>query len=68
MTSVIVGARRIEHLNDNLGAVDIAFTPKELPTLDLVSHLPAKYPGWMLGMWRQARLDRLAKPRSAHIA
>ncbi len=68
VTSVIVGARRIEQLNDNLGAINVNFTPEELKTLDLVSQLPPEYPGWMLGMWGQARVDQLAKTRSARGA
>lgn len=48
VSSVILGARRPEQLADNLGAVEVAFTPDELARLDGVSRLPAEYPGWML--------------------
>jgi aryl-alcohol dehydrogenase-like predicted oxidoreductase len=48
VTSVIVGAKRPDQLADNLGAVDVTFTPDELARLDAVSKLPAEYPGWML--------------------
>jgi aryl-alcohol dehydrogenase (NADP+) len=33
VTSVILGARTVEQLNDNLGAVDLVLTPDELATL-----------------------------------
>ncbi|MBC7145959.1 MAG: aldo/keto reductase [Thioclava marina] len=48
VTSVIVGAKRIDQLSDNIGATQITLDPEELATLDKVSALPAEYPGWML--------------------
>ncbi|PYE85935.1 aldo/keto reductase [Pseudoroseicyclus aestuarii] len=48
VTSVIVGATRLEQLTDNIGATDIAFTDEELSVLDEASKLPPEYPGWML--------------------
>ncbi|WP_448663372.1 aldo/keto reductase [Sphingomonas sp. CJ20] len=48
VSSVILGAKRPDQLADNLGAVDVTFTPEELSALDAVSKLPAEYPGWML--------------------
>ena len=48
VTSIIIGAKKEEQLNDNLKAIDITFTEAELKTLDEVSQLPAEYPGWML--------------------
>ena len=68
VTSVIVGARRLDQLTENLGAVDIDLTPEDLQTLDSVSQLPTEYPGWMLGMWGQARVDQLASARNARVA
>ena len=47
VTSVIVGAKRIEQLADNLAAVDVRLSADELATLDNVSALDAEYPGWM---------------------
>jgi len=46
--SVIIGARTIEQLDDNLAATAIALTAEELQRLDRVSALPAEYPGWMI--------------------
>ncbi|MBC7799231.1 MAG: aldo/keto reductase, partial [Gemmatimonadaceae bacterium] len=48
VSSVIVGARRLEQLDDNLAATAIDLTEAELDTLDQVSALPAEYPGWMM--------------------
>ena len=48
VTSVIVGAKRLSQLTDNIAAVDITFSEEELGRLDAVSELPPEYPGWML--------------------
>lgn len=47
VTSVIVGAKRAEQLEDNIGATRIALGDEELAALDAVSALPPEYPGWM---------------------
>ena len=47
VSSVIVGARRLEQLEENIAAVDIEFAAHELDALDRVSSLPSEYPGWM---------------------
>ncbi|MBR8189270.1 aldo/keto reductase [Burkholderia vietnamiensis] len=48
VTSVIVGAKRIEQLEDNLGALDVVLSADELAHLDTVSALPSGYPDWMI--------------------
>lgn len=48
ITSVIIGAKTIEQLNDNLAATDVKLTAEEIAALDAVSALPPEYPGWML--------------------
>ena len=48
VTSVIVGAKRIDQLRDNLLAAQVRFSADELAALDEVSRLPTEYPGWML--------------------
>jgi aryl-alcohol dehydrogenase-like predicted oxidoreductase len=57
VTSIIVGARRLEQLNDNLAAVDLKLTPDEIQRLDEVSALPLEYPGWMLPVQGADRTD-----------
>ena len=49
VSTVIIGAKKMEQLDDNLTAVDVRFTPDELKNLDEVSKLAPEYPGWMLG-------------------
>jgi aryl-alcohol dehydrogenase-like predicted oxidoreductase len=46
--SVIIGAKTIEQLDDNLAATEIKLTDEELERLDRVSALPPEYPGWMI--------------------
>ena len=47
VSSVIIGAKRLDQLADNLAATEIDLTAEELDRLDAVSALPAEYPGWM---------------------
>jgi aryl-alcohol dehydrogenase-like predicted oxidoreductase len=47
MTSVIIGAKSVEQLADNIAASDLKLTDAELAALDEVSRLPREYPGWM---------------------
>ncbi|MFL1407212.1 aldo/keto reductase [Marinobacter sp. M1N3S26] len=48
VTSVIIGAKRADQLQDNIRAAQVRFSEDELTALDEVSRLPAEYPGWML--------------------
>ena len=48
VTSVIIGAKRIDQLADNLGAVDVELSADELAALDKVSALAPEYPRWMI--------------------
>ena len=48
VTSVIVGAKRIDQLEENLRAIDIALTDEDLGALDDVSKLGVEYPNWLL--------------------
>ena len=47
VSSVIIGAKRIEQLEDNLAAAEIDLTEAELDALDTASILPPEYPHWM---------------------
>ncbi len=61
VTSVIIGAKRIEQLEDNIAATEVAFTNDELNALDTVSALPAEYPGWMFERQGAARAKQVAQ-------
>jgi aryl-alcohol dehydrogenase-like predicted oxidoreductase len=56
--SIIIGAKTMEQLDDNLAAVDLALTPEEIARLDEVSELPAEYPGWMFARQGASRTPR----------
>ena len=48
VTSVIIGAKKMEQLEDNLKSVDVVLNEDELRKLDEASKLTPEYPGWML--------------------
>jgi len=48
VTSVIIGAKRMEQLEDNLNSVTVSLTEDQVQRLDAISRLPAEYPQWML--------------------
>jgi aryl-alcohol dehydrogenase-like predicted oxidoreductase len=47
VTSVIIGARHAEQLEDNLKSVEVVLTTEDLKVLDDVSRLAPEYPEWM---------------------
>ncbi|WP_321953474.1 aldo/keto reductase [Paraburkholderia bannensis] len=59
VTTVIVGAKRVDQLDDNIAATKVKLTTEELAILDDVSGLPAEYPGWMLARQGDARREQL---------
>ena len=56
VTSVIIGAKRVDQLQQNLSAVDLQLTEDEMQKLDEVSALPPEYPGWMVPFQNRNRL------------
>ena len=46
--SVIIGAKTVAQLEDNLAATTLTLSAEEMARLDAVSELPPEYPGWML--------------------
>lgn len=46
--SVIIGAKRMEQLDQNLAAALLELDAEDIARLDEASALPAEYPGWML--------------------
>ena len=64
VASVLLGAKRLDQLEDNLGAVDVTFTAAELAELDAASKPATEYTGWMLDMWSAQRAQQLAASRT----
>ena len=56
VTTVIIGAKRVDQLQQNLAAVDLQLTPEDMQKLDEVSALPPEYPGWMIPFQNRNRL------------
>jgi aryl-alcohol dehydrogenase-like predicted oxidoreductase len=48
VTSIIIGAKRLEQLEDNLAACELKLAADQLALLDRASALPPEYPGWMV--------------------
>jgi aryl-alcohol dehydrogenase-like predicted oxidoreductase len=48
VTTIIIGAKTMEQLDDNLEAAKLSLSADEMKKLDEVSALPPEYPGWML--------------------
>ncbi len=53
--SVIVGAKTIEQLDDNLAAANLTLSAEEIAALDKVSALAPEYPGWMIARQGEQR-------------
>jgi aryl-alcohol dehydrogenase-like predicted oxidoreductase len=56
VTTVIIGAKTIEQLDDNIAATTVKLTAEEMATLDKVSALPPEYPGWMIERQNASRM------------
>ena len=65
VSSVIIGAKRVDQLDDNLAAVGLALTADELAELDKVSALPPEYPGWMHVRQGEYRRQQRGRPGRA---
>jgi aryl-alcohol dehydrogenase-like predicted oxidoreductase len=50
VTSVIIGAKKMEQLKDNLASVDVKLEAEDLAAIGDASELTPEYPGWMLGI------------------
>ena len=48
VSTVIIGARKLSQLQDNLGASDVRLTEEDIARLDAAYAPPLQYPGWML--------------------
>jgi hypothetical protein len=57
VTSVIIGAKRLDQRQDTLAAVELTLTQDDLTHLDEVSALPHQYPGWVLPSKDAGRLE-----------
>lgn len=62
VSSVLIGARTIEQLDDNLASTELTLTADELSALEKVSALRPEYPGWMV---HRMGINRRPAPKRA---
>ena len=55
VSSVIIGAKSLDQLQDNIASTKLVLTAANLEVLDDASKLPPEYPGWMMAMQAQYR-------------
>ena len=60
VTSVIVGAKRVDQLEDNIASTSVTLSDADLAAIDAVSALPSEYPGWMHARQGEYRRKQLA--------
>jgi len=58
VTSVIIGAKTNEQLDDNIAATTVKLSPEDLKRLNEVSALPPEYPGWMVDRQNAGRIPQ----------
>jgi aryl-alcohol dehydrogenase-like predicted oxidoreductase len=61
VTSIIIGARNLAQLDDNLKSVDLVLSADDLSRLDEASRLAPEYPAWMDLMPGDRRPDELRR-------
>ncbi|CCM74563.1 aldo/keto reductase [Rhizobium mesoamericanum] len=64
VTTVIIGAKRVEQLDQNLAAVNLKLEADDLQKLDEVSELAPEYPGWMLARQGSGRRPEPFDPKA----
>ncbi len=55
VSSVIIGAKTVAQLQDNIASTQLKLSEDELKLLEEVSQLPLEYPGWMIALQGQYR-------------
>ena len=55
VSSVIIGAKTLDQLQDNIASTTLTLTAADLDVLEEASKLPPEYPGWMMAMQAQYR-------------
>ncbi len=64
VTSIIIGAKRLDQLEQNLAAVKLKLDAEDIAKLDEVSALAPEYPGWMLARQGAARIPQPFEPKA----
>ncbi len=56
---MVIGAKTVDQLQDNLQAVDVTLSAEQLERLHTVSQIPAEYPQWMIARQAGDRLPQI---------
>ncbi|MDV2998384.1 MAG: 1-deoxyxylulose-5-phosphate synthase YajO [Chroococcidiopsis sp. SAG 2025] len=56
VSSVIIGANKMQHLDDNLGAIKLNLSASEIDQLETLTKPQLLYPGWMQAMGWDAKV------------
>lgn len=64
ITSVIVGAKRLDQLQDNIAASDLRLSASQISAIDAASALSKEYPGWMFDRQLADRLPGATPQKS----
>lgn len=59
VTSIVIGTKRKDQLDDNIAAIELQLSSDEINQLDEASTLPPEYPGWMLDTQGADRLGQV---------
>ncbi|MBU3076749.1 aldo/keto reductase [Sphingomonas quercus] len=61
--SIIIGAKTLDQLDQNLAAVELTLDAEDIARLDAVSALPPEYPGWMVERQSAGRIPAPFTPK-----
>ncbi|MEZ2222384.1 aldo/keto reductase [Rhizobium sp. RCC_161_2] len=64
VTTIIIGAKRLDQLDQNLAAVKLKLDADDIAKLDQVSALTPEYPGWMLARQGALRIPQPFEPKA----
>ncbi len=56
VTSIIIGAKNLKQLQDNIRSTELTLAENEMKRLDEISELPPEYPAWMMERQMSGRL------------
>jgi len=65
VTSVIIGARDLKQLDDNIAATALELSPEDVEALDEVSRIPLAYPAWMEALGSDRRPGEVRRLQQA---
>ena len=65
ISSIIIGANKMQQLEDNLGAAQLKLSAQEVEKLDILTAPQSLYPGWMQAMGWDSKVKAALDPESS---